>query len=41
MKTDAMREMLFTYLPKEINIDKYELDKIEEEENRAKYAPFS
>ena len=36
-----MKEMLDTYLPKEINIDKYELDKIEEEENREKYAPFS
>lgn len=41
MKENAMREMLFTYLPKEINIDKYELDKIDEEENREKYAPFS
>jgi len=41
MEVNAMKKMLDTYLPKEINIEKYELDKIEEEENREKYAPFS
>jgi len=40
MKVNAMKEMLDTYLPKEINIDKYELDIIEEEEDREKYTPF-
>lgn len=40
MKINAMKEMLDTYLPKEINIDKYELDKIVKEENRKKYSPF-
>lgn len=40
MKENSMKEMLNTYLPKEININKYELDRIEEEESREKYVPF-
>jgi len=40
MKLNSMKEMLDTYLPKEINIEKYELDKIDEEENGEKYSPF-
>jgi hypothetical protein len=41
MEKKEMSKMLWEYLPDEINIEKYRLDRIEKEENREKYAPFS
>lgn len=35
-----MQDLLGEYLPKELNIDRYDLEKIEKDDDNEKYSPF-
>jgi hypothetical protein len=40
MEISAMQDLLGEYLPKELNIDRYDLEKIEKDDDLKKYHPF-
>ena len=40
MELSAMHELLGEYLPKELDIDRYDLEKIEKDDDHEKYSPF-
>lgn len=40
METSAIKDLLGEYLPKELDIDQYDLEKIEKDDNDEKYSPF-
>jgi hypothetical protein len=40
MEISAAFELLWEYLPKELDIDKYDLEKIEKDDDPKKYLPF-
>jgi hypothetical protein len=40
MKTDNLKELLWEYLPKDLNLERYELEKIDKDDDLEKYHPF-
>lgn len=40
METTSALELLSEYLPKELDIDRYDLERIEKDDDREKYKPF-
>ncbi len=40
MKTENLKELLWEYLPKDLDLDQYELEKIDKDNDLEKYYPF-
>lgn len=40
MKTENLKELLWEYLPKDLDLNQYELEKIDKDDDLEKYHPF-